>query len=518
MKIKKFTALALAFVMALGMAISANAESIVWYYNHHKHEVDVKFAKYLTIPMDVHQTRADWNAYTKIYRDEHADMHGYNPTESAYEFWGAGVPYNEYHDGLILVEEKDESGETSTCYYMDEKGNTVDLNRGRYKWMSNFSDGLAAVAVEETEGGRFDKIGYIDTSGNEVIAPNAEWSSITNTNGYDVFPPAGGWTVNSFKWEYTHGSTYVGSFKDGRAVVVRYESNEHPYICMGEDVGVYYNYIDTSGNYVGDWTYTEDYNEIYMLPLYNNFNTWLGDTWPVNPAAWHVPSIQWSEQEGNVIPIDAAFSYHPKEFRDPQPTTVPKTQTEPELPEYNQDAPSLFGSTAKIAKFYLADGDVGEVFVDITNPNDVTDAGVVAVVLVNTSGSSNYEAVCGFIPYELGAGETRGYNLIMSGVFDITMFDSPMCSYAETIDSHVSSAIITFSDDADMHAFFDTIPYEKNWRYHMTWGEETPRICDGKPGTEWLKTLGMPRLNPWNRIIWYPYVDASKVDHDDCAK
>lgn len=73
--------------------------------------------------------------------------------------------------------------------YINEQGKVVDLNRGRFLYVFDFFEGLAAVMDKDTM-----KVGYIDTTGKLVIP--------CQFSAFDAM-----------------GSVYVGYFHDGKATV-----------------------------------------------------------------------------------------------------------------------------------------------------------------------------------------------------------------------------------------------------------------------------------------------------------
>ena len=451
MKIKRITALALAFVMVLGMAI----------------------------PM-------------ALAEDPYADMHGTPYPQTGYYYTLSPMV-----DGIGMYRNG-----ADNFYYMHTTKGTIDL-RDRYKWTGTFSEGLAAVAVDRHEENRHEKVGYIDTEFNEVIPPNDEWTT----------------------WEpfFDYGDrNFSGSFRNGKALVIRrFEDDEVPKaffskkgITFSNNFGIYYNYIDRWGDYLGEWIFEDDIDKIAMLPLYDNFGVWIGDC----------PEIAQRREQG--------LGAWGKEYTDMSSITHPLPQA-PELPDYNYEAPSLFASNAKITGYHVSDFAYGTVYVDITNPEDVTDAGVIAIVLVNTHSTWN-RACCCFIPYELEAGETRTFYSMVTEIVDLKIgggMDSYI-PYSEQIAAGVESAIITFEDDADMWEFYDMIPYEQNWRTGVAGftREEERSICDAEAGNEWLAMLGIPRLAPrLDEILYYSVgittiggdgydVFASDVSHDRCVR
>ncbi len=78
--------------------------------------------------------------------------------------------------------------------YINESGNIVDLNKGRFSYVYPFFEGLAAVIDFE------DKAGYIDISGEIVIPCQFESCEL-------------------------HGSVYTGYFNNGAAPILKVESS-----------------------------------------------------------------------------------------------------------------------------------------------------------------------------------------------------------------------------------------------------------------------------------------------------
>lgn len=98
-----------------------------------------------------------------------------------------------FREGLmpVLVGTMDADGYLTNeqWNYINEQGEVVDLNRGRFMYVFDFFKGLAAVMDKDTM-----KVGYIDTTGKLVIPCQ-----------FDAFDSMGG--------------IYVGYFHDGKATV-----------------------------------------------------------------------------------------------------------------------------------------------------------------------------------------------------------------------------------------------------------------------------------------------------------
>lgn len=428
---QKFFALLLALALAAGLTIPAGAYTLdrdgntIW-------------------PNE--ETTQITNTYRFIWKDQ-------GIFETAADNWNF---CGEFHDGLLLIHEDHTDPTTLTDNYVDKNGSLVDLNHGRYGDMFPFSEGYAAAFTLNKSRMEVRQV-FIDTEGNQVITGDDSW-----------------------RWFGTYaGPIYAGRFENGRALVLREApavmgSNGYKtsYIVFDwEDwAGIEYAYIDAKGNYVTEWKLADTRSELIKLPLYDQNGVWIGHR--EDPDAWAAAAGTAQGSTGQSQEEAFQPEYHA-----------------PELPDYNAAAPSLFASTARVTGFHLGDLDFGAAEVTITNPTQFADAGVVAVVFVNVDNSNFAGDGDGvfFVPYELGPGESGVYSIRMTGIFNQEMFTYGVKStYAEQLAGHVASTVFTFKDDADLLNFYDTVPYEQYW-YPQGHVNEFQPICDGQPGTDWLK-------------------------------
>lgn len=405
----------------------------------------------------------------------------------------------EFHDGLLLIQDTVSPTEEYATWdnYVDKNGTLHDLNQGRYWIMSSFSGGLASVGRDSEKSNSAFNVGYIDTKGNEVIPCNEDWC----------------------RFQYGTLPFVTGRFENGKAVVLRspelpdygfYNGVDYPYptdtfnydtINPQRWYGIEYAYIDTQGNYLTDWTLTDDINTVINLPLYDQDGIRLSDR------------VNWTSGGGS-------STGQPQQ---PQQPYVPEYHV-PELPDYNMDAPSLFASTAKITGCSVGMADLGGITVTVTNPGTVTDAGVVALVAMNQEGADGKAGVF-FIPYEVGPGASKSYDVAMQGIVHEMMFGGiwDASGYSDLLEQSVDACIVTFRDDADLHAFYNTIPYEQYW-FPQDIPSEFQMICDGQPGTQWLSSVpGFSRpVRDLSTITYYPdgsndsVLYADQVDHSIC--
>ncbi|MCI7473145.1 MAG: hypothetical protein MSB10_05635 [Clostridiales bacterium] len=411
----------------------------------------------------------------------------------------------EFHDGLLRVNDSISPPDGYTGYwtnYVDKNGNLHDLNRGRYADMYSFSGGYAAVIGDD--GGVYSGLGYVNTKGNKVVSPHGDYT-----------------------WLEVGSSTtirYAGSFINGRALVLR--KPEVPSFGFGTDAyrdtttynpnaperwyGFEYAYIDPNGKLLTGWTLIQDWEKVTKLPLYDQDGVWIGH-----------------REHGNSVsdPHKPGSGGQTGQPEQPEQPFVPEFHA-PALPEYNKNAPSLFASTAKITGVNVGMAAYGGMDVTVTNPTDVTDAGVVALVAFSQEGSQG-EAGVFFLPYEVPAGSSKTYTISTPGIVHQGIFNGVWESSGlpELMERYVDAAIVTFSDDADLHAFYNTIPYEQYWYPRGSTGEFQP-VCDGPAGTAWLAdVMGFQRTgNYLSMIDYYPPghelqgIPADTVDHSVCER
>ena len=408
------------------------------------------------------------------------------------EKWNAVAADNwnfcgEFHEGLLLINEAvttppDFLGGYNPNY-VDKNGNLVDLNRNRFGSMFPFYEGLAATTSQHL----LRDVGYVDKSGSEVIPPNDEWRTFPSPSYSTVY--------------------YTGRFENGRALVMR--EPEKPTSDEWAGHGFEYAYIDKKGNYLTGWTVADNKEAIIKLPLYDTNGVWIG--FREDEAAWAAHAIPYEKLFNGGKEADGG-AQAPAEPPAEQPF-VPEWHA-PALPDYNENAPSLFASHAKVTGYHLGDLDFGSATVTITNPTQLTDAGVIAVSFVNVDGTSfdfDGDGVF-FIAYELAPGESRGYDVHMRGIINQEMFaPGSKHQYAEQFSSHVESAVWMFENDDDLWDFYESVPYEQHWypRNHMN---EFQPICDGQAGTDWLRTMADTVRQPNNlKMIDYYLPDGSTI-------
>ncbi|MEG2420793.1 MAG: hypothetical protein RSB55_04530, partial [Oscillospiraceae bacterium] len=392
------------------------------------------------------------------------EIEGFWGTKEGQELQSRGI-YNiaplaegyagEYHEGLYLIREtvtlkNPDAGMINN--YLDKDLNLVDVNKNRYDLLFPFSGGLAACYRFESTGKG--GVGFVNAKGKEVIPIHKDWRAMRIAK-----------------------MDFVGRFENGKAVVIRTPISKKTglhddftnSVDTGSDftnssgkpwAGIEYAYIDTTGKVITPWKATKDTKELIHLPLYCQGGLWIGHM--LDKTTW----------------ISAAKPKNP---------LIPERHV-PALPEFNQKAPSLFASNAKVTGFHLGDFDYGSGEVTITNPAKVTDAGVVAVCFVNIDNSNSDGDGDGvfFVPYELAPGESRTYNIDMVGIVNIKMFTgNAIRPSAEELKERVASSIWMFENAADLLRFYGNIPYEQFWFPHNIANEFQP-ICDSGWGNIWL--------------------------------
>ena len=165
-----------------------------------------------------------------LYNGETYDQQYVIAGASAAEIWDYGN--HTFQEGVkpVLVDEK--------WNYVDENGQVVDLNRGRFVYVYGFYEGRAAVI--DADG----KVGYIDRSGN--LAVPCQYGSIDN-----------------------HGEMWTGYFHDGKATVLKYSTAStggfmEPLVLGTWEIGK----IDLNGNLVESFTAVNMGDTFYDKGLY----------------------------------------------------------------------------------------------------------------------------------------------------------------------------------------------------------------------------------------------------------
>ena len=421
----------------------------------------------------------------------------------------------EFHDGLLLIHDGASTPSDYLGYYdnfVDKNGAIHNLNQGRYNMMYSFSGGYCAVTPSNDHpSGLKSGVGYVDTNGNEVIPINEE---------YELFYVGG---------QNSGTGIYTGRFENGKALVIREPyrkpsdhpsiSADDPYTCTYDMYypekwyGFDYAYIDTTGKLITDWTLVQEWDTVVHMPLYDQDGIWIGHR--ADESLWGNTPDNISQPDETIQPNETENSPFIPEYH------------APELPEYNKDAESLFASTAKVTAFSLSEADIGTVDLEITNPTSMTDAGVIAVALANTTYSYYSGNMSGvfFVPYELSSGETQNYQIPIREIINSSMFSSDMNSqaYAQELSKYVASTVFTFESDEDLRAFYNTIPYEQHW-YPSSLVNDFQPLCDADAGYQWLLDFaGISRYKADLTYRYYYYPDGSQLsvqsaDHSICEK
>lgn len=407
----------------------------------------------------------------------------------------------DFRDGLMLIENCNISDHTTM--YIDKDGQIHDLNNGRYGFMYPFSEGIAA-GWRENEHGEIGQLCYIDTQGNELFRLNE--------------------TINMV------GDWFVGRFENGRCCVTRCPGGKGDYLLepFVYDVasgtykkekyfnGFEYAYVDTKGNLVTDWTLVKELDDILALPLYNYSGVWIGHYYSeANCAKDAIAVDAYRAAKGDEIGGADKSGYVPELHR-------------PELPAYDLTCESHFASTGEITGFHLADMNLGGTTLTITNPTGMTDSGVIAMALCCFDNTENHTTGVFFVPYKLGPYESGDYTVFHHSILNWTMFTSDptvVKTYAQQLEGHVAATVFEFSDDADLHSFYDAVPYEQ-YKYVGTLANDFQQLCDSEAGTQWLlEVAGISRAEPVLEWVYYHVPDpksteligtGDQVDHSIC--
>ncbi len=404
----------------------------------------------------------------------------------------------DFRDGLMLIENCNISDHTTM--YIDKDGQIHDLNNGRYGFMYPFSEGIAA-GWRENEHGEIGQLCYIDTQGNELFRLDEKINMV--------------------------GDWFVGRFENGRCCVARYPGGKgdftlEPFVY---DVasgtykkekyfnGIEYAYVDTKGNLLTDWTLVKELDDILALPLYNYCGVWIGHYYSeANCARDAITEDEYWAAKGDEIGEADKPNYVPELHR-------------PELPDYDLTCESHFASTGEVTGFWLGDMDLGSTTLTITNPTGMTDSGVIALATCCFDDTNYNKAGVFFVPYKLGPYQSQDYQIDHRDIINETMFDwkaNGIPTYAQQLEGHVAATVFEFSDDADLHSFYEAVPYEQHKFVHSL-ANDFQEICDSDAGTQWmLDVAGISRPDPLLLAITYydkagqNHVQGDQVDHSIC--
>lgn len=481
MKRKKVLSLVLALVLCAGLlAVPAQAYCVV---SHTTQDGIV----YYTFEEDP-EARDWWNEnYSRYFSSGSNLTNFFRP--------------HDFREGLMLISNSNVPDHTTM--YIDKDGQIHDLNGGRYGFMYPFSEGIAAAWRDSGSYiGSESVLCYIDAQGNELF----QLDKMCNMVG---------------KW-------FVGRFENGRCCVTRSPGGKGDYILdpFGYDVasgtykmqkyfgGIEYAYIDTKGNLLTDWTLAKEAKDILALPLYDYSGVWIGHYYSTdNCAKVAITEDEYWAMKGG--PIGDAV----------EPNYVPEFHR-PELPAYDLTCESHFASTGEVTGFWLGDMDLGSTTLTITNPTGMTDSGVIAMATCCFDDTNFNMAGVFFVAYKLGPYQSQDYQISHRGIINETMFDwkaNGIPTYAQQLEEHVAATVFEFSDDADLHSFYETIPYEQ-YKFVHSLANDFQEICDSEAGTQWMREVaGISRPDPL--LLAFAYygkdedqdpVRGDQVDHSIC--
>ncbi len=361
-----------------------------------------------------------------------------------------------FSEGLLRIFEGTEGTPDN---FIDEAGTLIDLNRGRFDFMSTFSNGLSSVSKYVYNGDTNHITGFVNKSGDMVL----------DTSQY-----------GSFRYYRVMTSKFVG----GKALLSNYgdfdlkdiERDAPDYSKWGDAKFVV---IDTKGNVLET---IKGADKLVAHPL---FKTSITDYDGV-PLGVLMNPLAYAGTNGS------------SEVQAPaQPAPAPKKEYQrPALPDY-ADAETHFQAKGKITGIILGDLDFGSFLLTVQNPTGKKDSGVIAVAAANVDGSTSDENSSGvfFVPYELAPYATAEYEIEHRDILHLYMFEENnryTGANAGDLSGKVEARIIHFTDDDDLWDFYQTVPYEQDWEAGNLVSEFQP-VCNGTPGKEFLKKLSINR-------------------------
>ncbi|MGE4549215.1 MAG: hypothetical protein AB7C89_06665 [Intestinibacillus sp.] len=340
--------------------------------------------------------------------------------------------------------------------FIDISGNLIDLNRGRFDFMSTFSGGLSSVSKYIYDGNNNHVTGFVNKNGAMVL----------DTSKY-----------GSFHYYRVMTSRFV----NGKALLSNYgliDLKDIENRTLDERLWEKAEFvvIDTKGKVLET---IKGVDKLVAHPLFKTSIT----NYDGVPLGVLMDPMAYAGTSGGGSATEPVQS-------------VPETSTEyqrPDLPDY-ADAETYFQSKGKITNIYLGDLDFGSFILTITNSTNSRDSGVIAVAAANADGSAGGAGVF-FVPYVLEPNSSSEYSVLHRDIIHQYMFDDASRQTgltAEALKGQVDARVIHFEDDDDLWNFYDSIPYEQNWTPQNLVSEFRP-VCSGEAGKAFLKQLRIDR-------------------------
>ncbi|MEM5767448.1 MAG: hypothetical protein AAGU23_04550 [Bacillota bacterium] len=362
--------------------------------------------------------------------------------------------YASFSEGLLRIFQ---GTENTPDNFIDTSGKLVDLNRGRFDFMSTFSGGLSSVSKYAYDGKNNHITGFVNKNGDMVL----------DTSKY-----------GSFHYYRVMTSRFVG----GKALLSNYgyfdlKKLENP--AERAKLGAAeFVVIDTKGKVLET---IKGVDKLIAHPLFKTSITNY-DGVPLGVLMDPMAYAGTSGGGSTAVPTQPI----------PEP---PKEYLRPDLPDY-ADADTYFQSKGKITNIFLGDLDFGSFILTVINNTSYRDSGVIAVAAANVDRSTgdNSSGVF-FVPYVLEPHSSGEYSINHRDIIHQKMFtdDSRKTGLnAEALIGQVDARVIHFEDDDDLWSFYDIVPYEQSWQPSNLVSDFQP-ICNGAAGQAFLKQLGITR-------------------------
>jgi hypothetical protein len=360
--------------------------------------------------------------------------------------------YASFSEGLLRIFQGTDGTPDN---FIDTSGSLVDLNRGRFDFMSTFSGGLSSVSKYAYDGKNNHITGFVNKNGDMVL----------DTSKY-----------GSFHYYRVMTSRFVG----GKALLSNYgyfdlrkleEPEERAKLGAAEFV-----VIDTNGKVL------ETIKGVDKLVAHPLFKTSITNYDGVPLGVLMDPMAYAGTNGGGSATAPT------------QPTPeLPKEYLRPDLPEY-ADADTYFQSKGTITNIYLGDLDFGSFILTVTNNTNFRDSGVIAVAAANADGSAGGAGVF-FVPYALEPNSSSEFSIEHRDIIHQYMFGDAGRQTgltAEALKGQVDARVIHFEDEDDLWNFYESVPYEQSWTPQNLVSEFRP-ICSGAAGQAFLKQLRITR-------------------------
>ena len=257
-----------------------------------------------------------------------------------------------FSEGLLRIFHASEIPSQPNDNYLDLNGNLVDLNRGRFVWMSTFHEEMASTSMTNENGYGGSSCGFINKNGDMVL----------DTKQY-----------GSFEFDGPMTSRFV----DGKALM--YDADAVTWIS------------DLFDNDMTQWESKQEY--VVIDTKGNELERIVG-----GEALMAHPLFETSLANYDGVPLGVLIN--PEAYAGTTgETTVPEEVAPPTKP----DVKTTYGQSTAISKGYTIENNIGYLVVEVTNPTPNKDVGDVFYIYYAKYKGDNgiWDSTTEFLPSNL---------------------------------------------------------------------------------------------------------------------